>query len=88
MPCAVKCGSRTSGNRPQRRFDRQPDGEDDRDGPRHGYDGGKKTKGRNPRIFVDTLGLLLAVVIPAPRGTTRPPRRKCSGNSTTRTALA
>jgi putative transposase len=32
-------------------------------GGEHGYDGGKKINGRKRHIFVDTLGLLLAVVV-------------------------
>jgi putative transposase len=32
-------------------------------GGEHGYDGGKKIKGRKRHIIVDTLGLLLAVVV-------------------------
>jgi putative transposase len=34
-------------------------------GNQHGYDAGKKTKGRKRHIAVDTLGLLLAVVVHA-----------------------
>lgn len=32
-------------------------------GGEHGYDGGKKINGRKRHVFVDTLGLLLAVVV-------------------------
>jgi transposase len=32
-------------------------------GPERGYDGGKKIKGRNRHILVDTIGLLLVVLI-------------------------
>ena len=32
-------------------------------GPERGYDGGKKIKGRKRHLWVDTLGLLLAVLI-------------------------
>ena len=40
-----------------------------------GYDGGKKITGRKRHIVVDTLGLLLVVVVSAPRPTTgRSPR--------------
>ena len=34
-------------------------------GPERGYDGGKKIKGRKRHLLVDTLGLLLAVLIPS-----------------------
>src|SRR5262245_42237902 len=33
-------------------------------GPERGYDGGKRVKGRKRHILVDTLGLLIAVLIP------------------------
>src|SRR5438128_8322072 len=34
-------------------------------GPERGYDGGKKIKGRKRHLLVDTLGLVLAVLIPS-----------------------
>jgi putative transposase len=34
-------------------------------GPERGYDGGKKINGRKRHLLVDTLGLLLAVLIPS-----------------------
>ena len=34
-------------------------------GPERGYDGGKKSNGRKRHLLVDTLGLLLAVLIPS-----------------------
>jgi Transposase DDE domain len=35
----------------------------ERGGPAHGYDGGKKIKGRKHHLLVDTSGLLVAVVM-------------------------
>src|SRR6202044_1039623 len=64
--------SRTSstGSQPDRRHHRQPERE--KRGKRgafidpHGYDAGKKIKGKKRHILVDTLGLLLhAIVHPA-----------------------
>src|SRR6266568_1615968 len=37
----------------------------ERGGPERGYDGGKKIKGRKRHLLVDTLGLLLAVLLPS-----------------------
>src|SRR6266571_1664219 len=37
----------------------------ERGGPERGDDGGKKIKGRKRHIVVDTLGLLVAVIIPS-----------------------
>src|SRR6266436_1397037 len=37
----------------------------ERGGPERGYDGGKKIKGRKRHLLVDTLGVLLAVLIPS-----------------------
>ena len=34
-------------------------------GPARGYDGGKKIKGRKRHLWVDTLGLVLAILIPS-----------------------
>ena len=34
-------------------------------GPARGYDGGKKIKGRKRHLLVDTLGLVLAILIPS-----------------------
>ena len=34
-------------------------------GGEHGFDGGKKVKGRERHVMVDTLGLLLFVIVSA-----------------------
>ena len=71
-PCAVPEVPRTGGTRrePHGRHHRQPEREERRKrGARidpHGYDAGKKIKGKKRHVLVDTLGLLLhAVVHPA-----------------------
>src|SRR5437879_12585807 len=63
-------GARRTGSQPHRRHHRQPKREER--GKRgacidpHGYDAGKKIKGKKRHILVDTLGLLLhAIVHPA-----------------------
>src|SRR3984893_14267066 len=67
--CGVPGAGRT-GSQPPRRYHRQPKREErGKRGARidpHGYDAGKKIKGKKRHILVDTLGLLLhAIVHPA-----------------------
>ena len=64
--CGVS-GARRTGSQPHRRRHRQPKRE--KRGKRgacidpHGYDAGKKIKGKKRHILVDTLGLLLHAVV-------------------------
>ena len=51
-------------------------------GPDRGYDGGKKINGRKRRLLVDTLGLLLAVLIPSAGLDDGVAAHSCSGTST------
>src|SRR6202166_2536156 len=71
-PRALRAVSRTSatGSQSHRRHHRQPKREERRKRGAcidpHGYDAGKKIKGKKRHILVDTLGLLLhAIVHPA-----------------------
>src|SRR5450631_1018157 len=62
--------TRAAGSQPDRRHHRQPEREKRRKRGAcidpHGYDAGKKIKGKKRHILVDTLGLLLhAIVHPA-----------------------
>jgi transposase len=69
-PSRTLCGvpaARRTGSQPDRRHHRQPKRE--KRGKRgacidpHGYDAGKKVKGKKRHILVDTLGLLLHAVV-------------------------
>src|SRR5882724_3354475 len=60
-------GSRRTGSQPDRRHHRQPKREERRKRGAcidpHGYDAGKKIKGKKRHILVDTLGLLLHAIV-------------------------
>ncbi len=68
-PCPARPGARADGQRgePDRRDPRQPEREERGKGGARvdpsGYDAGKKVKGKERHILVDTLGLLLSAAI-------------------------
>jgi putative transposase len=63
MPCAPRCGFRTDGKRAPRQRSSRASRCARRKKGHHGYDAGKKVKGRKRHLVVDTLGMLLVVVV-------------------------
>ena len=61
--CASKCAQGRKAGQAQRNHHRLSIGQDRLQRGQHGYDAGKRVKGRKRHIAVDTMGLLLAVVV-------------------------
>ncbi len=85
--CAGACGGPAAADAHAGSIDSQTVQTTERGGE-HGYDGGKKINGRKRHVFVDTLGLLLAVVVTSAALDDGAAAPWCSPNSTRRNAPA